>query len=866
MSKRHVANALHIAKSMGRKGYATEGSVTDNDVVYDPMGNVAVPPQSPDGAEPTIYDRAIESFRQPENSRVWESIKQGFGEQPFGGPNFERDRANYPVLGDIYKSIMFPAEAAMRIPGALIGGASGLGASAYEASGASPSDVGKLQRDLNVLGNVGMIESGFVRPRAPTHTDAIPRGGDVFRPEPLARKPDVRSEGPIIEGNQRATEAPRQALPEPMRQLELARPEPEAAPVAEPARAGEPLGADPNWAENYNWENPPDPYLQPKDSRSRFKDRGGNWLDDIMSPANSLSSNIHRLKELSGVVDDPFFASNLPEGEAHQQVSKWLDTKLSKYVKTEMGTADDPLLALAEQGISHTHPQQLGGIYRENQNLVSQSPLARAWENASTSHIDRPNAEYFQDPMVFNPQAGKPFIETHPWLSKLSADTPLYAFEFSDSLSELGFSHLTDELLNATRPDSNLPANLRLDPKKLDRVSVPQAVQLVDKINKWRAENMQAAELARSQNPAVHPIKEYPEGYKWVEIKNPEYDPSKLTEADLPEDYVVNSIKYPDETYGFTVGDASSGREVTKAFDTPQEALQNYFEQHGHPALQDALSYEGDVMGHCVGSYCKKVNAGSTQIYSLRDARGEPHATIEARTAPYDYWMSTLTRQANDVYKPEQVQQEAVQRMNLLRQRFDSFLQQGYSEDIAKRKAADFEPKDIYQIKGKQNLAPNNKYIPFVQDFVRSGNWRNIEELFNAKMYDHDEIARTQPDTFRAHGTVKADAIRKAKAAGELPRFTTKPEWEEILKRHMREGIDWEPRASGGRTDHSCHCEGDRVERGGFWHGGAVEKQNRAISTKTALLPLPKKAGDSTIVNKALMLVSSKAKRQRGRP
>lgn len=44
---------------------------------------------------------------------------------------------------------------------------------------------------------------------------------------------------------------------------------------------------------------------------------------------------------------------------------------------------------------------------------------------------------------------------------------------------------------------------------------------------------------------------------------------------------------------------------------------------------ENDLDVEGDKMGHCVGGYCDEVAAGSVTIYSLRDRRNEPHATIE---------------------------------------------------------------------------------------------------------------------------------------------------------------------------------------------------------------------------------------------
>ncbi len=48
---------------------------------------------------------------------------------------------------------------------------------------------------------------------------------------------------------------------------------------------------------------------------------------------------------------------------------------------------------------------------------------------------------------------------------------------------------------------------------------------------------------------------------------------------------------------------------------------------------EEALDFESEYMGHCVGkgSYDAGVKDGSIKIYSIRDERGEPHATFEVR-------------------------------------------------------------------------------------------------------------------------------------------------------------------------------------------------------------------------------------------
>jgi hypothetical protein len=44
---------------------------------------------------------------------------------------------------------------------------------------------------------------------------------------------------------------------------------------------------------------------------------------------------------------------------------------------------------------------------------------------------------------------------------------------------------------------------------------------------------------------------------------------------------------------------------------------------------ENALVREGNMMGHCVGGYGDRVASGKTVIISLRDAKNDPHATLE---------------------------------------------------------------------------------------------------------------------------------------------------------------------------------------------------------------------------------------------
>ena len=142
--------------------------------------------------------------------------------------------------------------------------------------------------------------------------------------------------------------------------------------------------------------------------------------------------------------------------------------------------------------------------------------------------------------------------------------------------------------------------------------------------------------------------------------------------------------------------------------------------EKGQKTLEDALKYEGDTMGHCVGGYCPDVMSGRSRIFSLRDAKGEPHVTIE--TAPRG--RGSLSGAQLNEWEPDL---------------FDQYLAQRHEENgigdmhrwLREVRPDIADAEDIIQIKGKQNRAPKEDYLPFVQDFVKSGQWGDIGDFGN---------------------------------------------------------------------------------------------------------------------------------------
>ena len=406
------------------------------------------------------------------------------------------------------------------------------------------------------------------------------------------------------------------------------------------------------------------------------KQKGGNWLaGDVEDALKGLRSDIPEINARNIAAgmrnqDNPALVDMVNSGNAYNQ---WLDQKLAKYIKNEMATPEDPIRALAERGVLHVDPDALNFNMERGVPFMSDrrsvSPMATAWEGASDIQINPADAGelLYSDTLK----------DANPWLAKVPPETPVNRmYEPGQAAGSLGFNHLTDELRNIINPQSGLPPELLWKYQDLSKVTVPQAVQRVSDVNAWRAANKAEANKKLANNAATVPFKDYPDAdYQWVELKQPtELDADSLTRF------------------------ASDPRIKKSLGDDPSERGKRL-------ALEDALKYEGDTMGHCVGGYCDDVASGKSRIYSLRNKKtGEPHTTIEV-APPTHGGMS-----------------------------YDE-LRGVQGDDVDE---LDWTPK-IIQIKGKGNKAPVEKYIPYVQDFVRSGQWSDVGDLGNAGLRRVDQ-------------------------------------------------------------------------------------------------------------------------------
>jgi hypothetical protein len=393
----------------------------------------------------------------------------------------------------------------------------------------------------------------------------------------------------------------------------------------------------------------------------------------------------------------------IPRTEAMNQ---WIDRNLTNYIKKQMATHDDPIRKLAEEGIVHVPFEHIGMRYGADRHRathggeqLAQSNAAKTWEDASDMALGKTTVG---DVLRLGQHEGmKKHVE--PWMEKADPKTELFHPTDSMQAHYLGFDHLVDILKQDL-------AEGRIRPDQLHKVSIEHAVRRAHEYDQERKKAMAEAQLKATEGMPVH--KEYPEGYKWIEL---------ALNKELPEGHTMS----PSGTYVDPQGNES-------------------IHHPNYGKLEDALKYEGDTMGHCVGGYCPDVASGKSRIFSLRDAKNEPHVTVEVKPQTVATWQNVKEKGGD----PLAMQTEAKRRMGLdspeaekeliknadgdKRYELNRQLEKHFA-DIYKEQYGDL-PQSIIQIKGKGNAKPKKDYIPYVQDFVKSGNWSDVGDLENAEL------------------------------------------------------------------------------------------------------------------------------------
>lgn len=403
------------------------------------------------------------------------------------------------------------------------------------------------------------------------------------------------------------------------------------------------------------------------------KDPGGM----MVGGEKELDQQLMGMKKTESAPNWLFDEANGFEKDPHAvTLNKWIDTKVRKYMRNQLGSKDDPILKAIDEGVPHQHQ---GATLREEDNAfmtrkyankpedgIAKTDAGKDWENKVDSQFNTVDSniikDILNDPNIDEARKLSALRMGHDLpVNKLSdielikqiPDERVHNIIGEDVTNKLGLNHVADVLYEDL-------ASGRITEKQMEQMSIEKAIRRTAEYDAEKAKGMMEAEaLAITEMPQP---RKYDDGFKWVELKHP-----------------TDEVK-----------------------------------------TKKALESEGKMMGHCVGSYCSDVLSGDTKIFSLRDPQNKSHVTIELTTVPD----APQFYQANEeMFKSNPKAMELHERWNETSTSPTEYVQGliGDLEDAGiKYKAPPAFNYRIEQVKGKQNMMPQDKYLPYVQDFVKN--------------------------------------------------------------------------------------------------------------------------------------------------
>lgn len=525
-----------------------------------------------------------------------------------------------------------------------------------------------------------------------------------------------------------------------------------------------------------------------------IKPKGGNWLKYTVGDA------VEPLK--SHLTFTP--TTEVPNTDA---VNKWVDTKLAKYITNEMATPEDPIRALAEKDMLHFQPRymglysnlmdtrRLGGFPIEG---TANSPLALEWEKYADSAINRSTAG---EQLNFRGNA-----EDMPWLAKVPPETPVYSPKHNVMASEnLGFPHLIDELKNATSAASDLPANLRIDLKSLDKLTVPQAVERVAKINAFRAKQAAEAERegmlqnltgnARLTDDSLNLSFTEKPGGSWVDI------PETVDEKG------INFCSSIGKAGGWCTKDANAA----KSYGSGDNRLVALVDAEGRPHVQAQIkTSKVNAEETELGDYLDEEEAINDQfLRNVTDIAGQRGYDEDTVDDIVEYLISGSRR--NSI--PEEILDELP---NIEKEAENMLPKQQLSKpDIAELKPpGNSFSSDRAQEYAKRDPEYGPKVTQSVLKFLNSGEWGKVNDLNQYGIVDlqRDPVMLTQYLRRITNGAGDADAQAIFNAAIDAnpnaPRFMTTIQLRDFIEGSMSKPTGF---ARGGSVNFATggHAEYD---------------------------------------------------------
>lgn len=471
--------------------------------------------------------------------------------------------------------------------------------------------------------------------------------------------------------------------------------------------------------------------------------------------------------------------NNIATAERENALNNWVNSNLRNYMQKQMGTPDDPIRALAEQGVAHhdfpagRHPA--GNITKRRrveagfpEEGVAQSDLAKRWEHLTDATINPIKVGDIKQRMSaddINSLKYQSMVDENPWLEKLSDDTVVNLAN-RYNFRELGFDHMIDVLRSEV-------AAGRIRPEQLNRVSIEDAVKRVHAYDQEAAKKAAIEEMeSMKANLSQTPYKEYGTGYKWVELPDPAASPENQK--------LIQNVGCQggwctmDEPNVFRYGEHEQGNRLYALLDQEgRPHTQIHVQQKPLPVSGEAFAMLPSAKKAEYGQMVREWRRRNPDIEDLTDAH-TTQALIEGGVVP----------------------EKEITQIKPFSNRWDS---------------------DKVQEFTKRNPKYRQEIEPYLQDFVKSGKWSAVGDLENTGLVDVGGRYFTEPELVEA-----------AKKYGRMGVMDTP--WEVARKRHIDAGV---PEDEALRN----WVEGFKEGRGrldippeGMKRGGAVTLEDLAMN------------------------------------
>jgi len=171
-----------------------------------------------------------------------------------------------------------------------------------------------------------------------------------------------------------------------------------------------------------------------------------------------------------------------------EALDNWMNTKLRKFILNEMGSKNDSVKLAADEGftLGPGDYESIADAAISDNTLTAGEYLNRYNMVMNDDFVNEITGELMRDQPLGMSKKLVNLVEDNPWLRKVPPETVIRDIDGNALVDDLNFQHMIDEIQNAMDLDTNLPRQLQIDPKDLNKISMRQMVEKVSKINDWR--------------------------------------------------------------------------------------------------------------------------------------------------------------------------------------------------------------------------------------------------------------------------------------------------------------------------------------------------------------------------------------------